>query len=522
MMYVLLAVVLFEAFCYGLSLLFEKAGQNKWLAFIPGYNFFVWMSVIKKPWWWVLILIFPGVNIIMFMTMCVQTVYCFNRRDLKDALMAMFIPFVQFPILGKDETVKFVGPPVYTTKNIAREWIEALVFAVIAASIIRGYFLEAFTIPTSSMEKTLLKGDFLFVSKINYGPKIPNTPLSFPFAHHTMPGTNSVKSYLDWIKLPYYRLPGFQDIKRNDMVVFNFPEGDTVIVDNQNRSYYQVMREEALKLQYQDPSKTYEECLSLVRKIYWNQDKITVRPVDKCENYIKRCVGMPGDKLFIKDAVLHINDKPAEIPAEMQFRYMVKSEQVLNKKALKKDWDINPEDVFYDPNMDIYYLVTSPAKAEKIKALPGIKGIMLLLADLGQEKDPTLSSYPNDTAFDWTQDNFGPMIIPQKGMKIELNTQNIALYRRAITAYENHSLQVLNGQVLLDGLPATHYTFTMNYYWLMGDNRHNSLDSRFWGFVPEDHVVGKAVFIWASFDPDLDWSEGKIRWNRFFRLAHQD
>ncbi len=551
--------VLTVLFFVGLYKVFEKAGQNKWAAFIPVYNLFIWMKVIKKPSWWLLILIFPGVNFLMFMVMCAQTVYCFNKRSFIDTLLAAFLPFFYIPYVGNDPKLPYVGPSVITKKSTAKEWVDALLFAIIAASIIRGYFLEAFTIPTSSLEKTLLKGDYLFVSKINYGPKIPNTPLSFPFAHHTIPGTRNVKSYLNWIKLPYYRLPGFQDVKRNELVVFNFPEGDTVLVDIQDRSYYQVMREFQMIFgnqigrelllhgaqgvnmppQYLEFYKTQylpnilqglrlnfsnRQDLARLEDIYKNGLEITVRPVDKQENYIKRCVGIPGDKLEFKNAELIINDQPAFVPEHIQFRYIVKTTHSLNKKDLKLNYDINPEDVYQkDPNIpDQYEIVANPKVMDAIAKAYNIEAVVPMINTEDKDEYKQARVFPNDTNYRWTQDNFGPVVLPKRGMVMHLDPSNIAVYKRAIQVYENNQVEVKDGKIFINGKETDSYTFKMNYYMLIGDNRHNSLDSRYWGFVPEDHVVGKAVFIWMSIDPDLEWSEGALRWKRFFRLAHRE
>jgi signal peptidase I len=281
--YITLAIIYFIS----LSGLFEKAGRKKWEAFVPGYNLYVWLKILSRPVWWMLLFIFPGVNILMLIILNVCTAIAYGKRKFTEHLIMIFLPFIMLPQMAFDKSLQFVGRPDPKTlkKSALREWGDAALFAIIAASIIRTYFLEAFTIPTSSMEKTLLKGDFLFVSKINYGPKIPNTPLSFPFAHHSFPDWFPIikgkKSYTEIIKLPYYRLPGFEEIERNDIVVFNFPEGDTVIVQDQNRSYHQIVREYATQLKYNDnASKTDEEYMKLARKIIANRFDITVRPLD--------------------------------------------------------------------------------------------------------------------------------------------------------------------------------------------------------------------------------------------------
>lgn len=523
-----LAIYSIIALSYIISLwkLFEKAGRKNWEALIPVYNILVWLRITNKPWWWVLLLIFPGINILMLMVMNVNLATVFGQRKFSDGLAAVFVPFLYLPFIAYKPGVSYVGPVDRTKvkKSTAQEWGDAIIFAVIAASLIRTYFLEAFTIPTSSMEKTLLKGDYLFVSKINYGPKIPNTPISFPFAHHTLPGTE-IPSYLEWIKLPYFRLPGWADVKRNDIVVFNFPEGDTVLVDEQNRSYYQIVREQAYQLKYNDlqenrPAKQDEEYMMAARNYILKTRKITVRPVDKQENYIKRCTAVPGDKLQVINDTLYINDEPAVIHEDYQLKYWVRTTDHLNTANLKMQYDVNPEDVYYVSQLGTYLIPLTDENHEKFQKLPIVQNIMPKIEPRSFDEH-TYRVFPNDKKYDWSEDNFGPITIPKKGETINLTPEKIAIYRRIIGVYEGNTLVEKDGKIFINGAEATTYTFRMNYYWLMGDSRHNSLDSRFWGFVPEDHVVGKAVFIWLSLDPDRKLKDGKIRWSRLFSLIHQ-
>lgn len=523
------------------------AGYSASHAFIPGLNILTWLKVIKRPWWWILLLIFPGVNFLLGIVMCVELAKAFGYLESKDQILAGAFGFIYLPMLSKDKKLIYVGPEDWTKKKKTkvREWSEAIIFAVIAASIIRTYFLEAYTIPTPSMEKSLLVGDYLFVSKFHYGPKSPQTPLSFPFAHHTMPGTTSMKSYLEWIKLPFFRLPGFTDVERNDVVVFNYPDGDTVVVARQNESYQQIIRDEAYSYKLRDldnqmPLKENTEYENLARKRILQNDEISVRPVDKRENYIKRCVGIAGDKLEVKNGVLFIDDKQAEIPEEYQLNYRVKNIPNIDAAGLKEKYDVNlaasrqaarSDKSFVFPLTDVNLEKIRKDKPN-VEFVPDFTGkdemkgyitnnlrnrpdiIEKLMATGAQ--NPRFSNFPNDVRYNWTEDNFGPIVIPAEGAKVTLTLDNLPLYERIIFLYEGNDLEVKDSKIFINGAVATSYTFKMNYYWLMGDNRHNSADSRFWGFVPEDHVVGKAVFIWMSLDPELSWSDGKLRFSRLF------
>lgn len=413
-------------------------------------------------------------------------------------------------------------------KKLSRtmEWVDALIFAVVVATIIRTFFIEAFTIPTSSMEKSLLVGDYLFVSKVNFGPKMPNTPLSIPFMHHTIPFTQSTKSYIETPQWDYHRLAGLSPIKNNDVVVFNFPEGDTVCVNQQSRSFYQMVR---------DYGRAAVESGNLVNpqtgEVYQDYfGKIITRPVDKRENYIKRCIAISGDSLEVRDGVAFVNDKQQENIGQRQYKYLVETDGSLINPMVFDEMNISQEDRDgarrFDPNVimymkeahdaDIANLYVYPLEeknVERMKTIPAVKKITKIVKPKGMREDYI---FPHDERYNWNEDNFGPLYVPQAGKTIALNINNLPLYRRIITAYEHNTLEVKDSLIIINGTAATSYTFKMNYYFMMGDSRHNSADSRFWGFVPEDHVVGKALFIWWSTDKDKNFLSS-IRWNRIFK-----
>jgi signal peptidase I len=351
-------------------------------------------------------------------------------------------------------------------KSAGREWLDAIIFAVIAATIIRGLFIEAYTIPTGSMERSLLVGDFLFVSKVNYGARTPITPVAFPFAHHTMPITGT-KAYWDGWQLPYYRLPGLQKIKRNDVVVFNYP---------------------------------------------MDADAPLSRPLDKRENYIKRAVGISGDTLSVQNGLVYINGKQGESPEMSETTYYVRTNGVdFNPKALEDvDADVervsNNEYVFNMPFEEI----------AKVKTFSNVEVIKPMIADKGTFDQ---SIFPNNPLIKWNQDNYGPVIIPKEGWTVKLDSLTLPVYQRAIEIYEGNKLEIRGSDIYINDQKTDTYTFKMNYYWMMGDNRHNSADSRYWGFVPEDHIVGKALFIWMSWN-DSGSFLSKIRWNRLLMGIH--
>jgi len=447
---------------------FKNAGFTKEEAKKPFLNLFTFYKIIHRKPGWMILFFFPYVNIILMIWMFTEFLKCFDRRDIPAQLMGIFFGVVYLPVLNATTNPMYVGLDGAKQKSSTREWVDALIFAVVAATIIRTFIVEAYTIPTSSMEKTLLVGDFLFVSKFHYGPRVPNTPLSFPFAHHTLPVVNT-KSYLDFLKLPYYRMPGLQEIKRNDIVVFNWPQED-------------------------------------------------FRPVDKRENYIKRCVGVPGDTIQVKAGDLYIGNNKAFEPNNFEYQYLVQTDGSPLNPNMLMEMKITEGGRLAQHN-GLYLLTLTPENVEKIKSLPIVKQVQRKISPIG-EIEPQRFHYPADTdKFPWNVDNYGPVVVPKKDATVQLTKENILFYERIITLYENNTLEVRGDKILINGAEATSYTFKMNYYWMMGDNRHNSEDSRFWGFVPEDHVVGKAWIIWLSLDSFGNFFE-KIRWNRLFSVIH--
>lgn len=369
-------------------------------------------------------------------------------------------------------------PPVTTEgtkkpKSKFREWIDSVVFAVVAATLIRWLFLEAFTIPTPSMEGSLLVGDFLFVSKLHYGTRTPRTPLQVPLTHQKIWGTE-IPSFSSLVQLPTFRLPGFSSVKNGDVVVFNYP-----------------------------PEEQY--------------------PVDLKTNYIKRCIGIGGDVVEVRAGQTYVNGKATDNPPRMQNEYFLQTANSLNEKFFQK-YDVTDAQEFVDNNNDTipandvsgYLVKISSATAEEFKKLDFIKAVKEMKMTKGDKMMG--GTYPYSAAFDWNVDNYGPITIPKENMTVALDSNNVAIYGPVIQKYENNkNVSLENGKVSIDGKAISKYTFKQNYYFMMGDNRHNSADSRFWGFVPEDHVVGKAVFVWMSIDPNASLLN-KIRWKRLFRI----
>jgi signal peptidase I len=374
------------------------------------------------------------------------------------------------------------------------EWVDALIFALIAVSFINLFLFQNFNIPTSSMEKSLLVGDYLFVSKVSYGPRVPTTPLSFPLVQHTLPLTKDKNSFLTWIQNPYRRMAGFTKVKNNDPIVFNYPEGDTVCTKYQsNESFYSLVRRNGR------------------HSVLTNRDAygtIVVRPVDRRENFIKRCIGIPGDTIEVRHNWVYVNGKAQDSIENMQFTYRIVTDGTpINQKKLEL-LGVSKSDIQFSNGE--YILPLSFRKAKDIRLLTNVRFVEIMEYPVGQWDGMT---FPFREEFKWNRDNYGPIWIPQKGKTVELTLQNLPLYERVIHAYEGNDLAVSGEEILINGKPVTTYTFKMDYYWMMGDNRHNSADSRFWGFVPEDHIVGKPKFVYLSFNKDKKFP-ANIRWNR--------
>ena len=397
------------------------------------------------------------------------------------------------------------------------DWADAIVFALVAVYFINIFIFQNYKIPTSSLEKTLLVGDFLFVSKLSYGPRVPNTPLAFPLTHHTLPVFNS-KSYSEWPHWEYKRLKGLGQVKRNDIVVFNFPAGDTVALNMQNRDYYELVYHHGRERVHSD-KRTFGD--------------IVYRPVDRRENYVKRCIGMPGDSLQIIDNQVYIDGEKLPTPKRAQFNYFVETHGgLLNAKQLQQlnvskedQYLINRESYAETFNMlgisanengqfnPVYYIPLTQEALDLIQKNKWAKSVHIEPEIFGGG-----NTYPYEYNTSWTRDNFGPLWIPKKGETIVLNEENIALYSRCIVNYEGNTLHYDGNKIEINGVPANSYTFKYDYYFMLGDNRHKSLDSRFWGFVPEDHVVGQPLLIWLSLDKDKNIFSS-VRWNRLFRLV---
>ncbi|MFD2727225.1 signal peptidase I [Hyunsoonleella rubra] len=476
--------------------LYQKAGRQAWETFVPIYNGMVLMKIINRPWWWIILMFLPIVNLIMLIVVWVETARSFGKNTHLDTFLAIAsLGFYNY-YLNYVADVSYVENRSLQPKSGSGEWTSSILFAIVAATIVHTYFMQPFTIPSSSLEKSLLVGDFLFVSKFHYGARVPMTTVGAPMVHDTIPLLKK-KSYLfndhfekrntSWInklQLPYMRIPGFEDIERNEIVVFNQP-ADTLLDMNDfhpDRNYY--------------------------------------KPIDKKTNLVKRCVGLPGDSLEVRGGYVYINGKKNELPdrAKLQFSYYVKPKtHQFNPNFLASRYDITDGAYPIDRQFSSYYLpAVSDEALAKFKNHPNVAGTVPNIMEKGER---TEDIFPHDPAYNWNRDFFGPLYIPKKGATIDINLEVLPLYKRVITEYEGNSLKVEGNQILINGEVASTYTFKQDYYWMMGDNRHNSIDARAWGFVPFNHVVGKPVFIWMSWD-SFGKGINKIRWKRLFTTVH--
>lgn len=455
--------------------LYVKAGRKAWEAIVPVYNAVVLMQIINRPKWWVVLLFIPIINLLMFPIIWVETIRSFGKHSTKDSLLVILTLGFYIYYINYMEDVTYIENRSLKPRTAAGEWVSSLAFAIIAATLVHTYFMQPYTIPTSSLEKSLLIGDFLFVSKFHYGARVPMTTVAAPMVHDTLPLVK-VKSYLKWPQLPYLRLPAFQKIKQNDIVVFSWP-------------------------------------VDTVEQFFKRTNRKIRKPIDKKSNYVKRCVGIPGDSLEIRDGYVYINGKKNELPdrARLQFFYETDTDgKALSIKSLRDRYHVREGGRLQDGN---YILNLSDEDAALISKNPTVKNLQKRITPKGEREEV----FPNVASLDWNKDNFGPIYIPEKGKTVALNMETLPFYKRIIVDYEKNSLTVDGDKIYLNGSsePANTYTFKQDYYWMMGDNRHNSEDSRYWGYVPFDHVVGKPVFIWFSWNSDGQ-GINKVRWDRLF------
>lgn len=525
-----LVFILFVQVIHGICTwkLYIAAGRKAWEAFVPVYNGIVLMQIINRPKWWIFLLFIPIINLLLFAAIWVETLRTFGKKSTLDMILGVATLGLYVGYVNYTQQVTYHKDRDLTPATKGLDFVGSITFAIVVATLVHSYFIQPFTIPTSSLEKSLLIGDFLFVSKYNYGARTPMTTVAAPMVHDTIPLVN-VKSYTTWPQLPYFRFPGYEKIKNNDIVVFNWPT-DTLY------------------------------------NMYKVADKRYDKPIDKKTNYVKRCVGIAGDSLQIKDGIVYINGKELILPerAKPQFFYKIKVKessiqnikdeyQITEAGSIfeinNKIWD-NPsikeeliknysfeevdrdsinsyvnggidENLFKKLSLSFsnayFYANLTNDKYEKIKTDSRIASVERRVSKVAEDGIfPDYKDGKPSVTNNWNVDNFGPIYIPKKGATVAINRASLPFYKKIIAEYENNDLQVNGGEILINGEKATSYTFKQDYFWMMGDNRHNSLDARFFGYTPENHIVGKPIFIWMSWDSNGEGIKNKIRWERLF------
>lgn len=517
---------------FGTWKLYQKAGFKSWQAAIPVYNAIVLMQIINRPKWWVVMLFIPIINLIIFPVVWVEIARSFGKNSTTDTLLTLLSFGLYIYVINYRDQSDYIENRSLQPRTAFGEWFSSILFAVVIATLVHTYFIQPYIIPTGSLEKTLLTGDFLFVSKYHYGARVPQTAVSFPMVHDTIP-VAKIRSYLKNPEIPYMRLPRLQKIKRNEIVVFSWP-ADTV------------------------------------RQFFKKEARVD-KPIDKKSNYVKRCVAIPGDTLEIIDGIIHINGEQTVLPdrAKPLYGYTAYSKTGISARELIKQ-GINDLTRRFRIENDITQQQLNALFANKINvirqgdmliAITGSRGIPRslirqerlrvtelretkktvfltldeansltnnisldsLVQNINQTKTYNTNFFPNDIRYNWNEDNFGPIVMPKQGITVVITRDNIALYKKLIRDYENKSLEEINGTYYIDGKATDTYTFEKDYFWMMGDNRHRSEDSRFWGFVPDNHIVGKPIFIWMSIDGINDGiSNWKVRWDRVFTTTNGD
>ena len=488
------------------------------------------------------------------MMIIVMVLYLLFLLWMKSWLGLIIVPFIFDAYITKIVPWGFWHEWKNDTARWIMSWVDALVFALVAVYFVNNFVFQNYQIPSSSLEKSLLVGDYLFVSKASYGPRVPNTPLSLPLTQHTIPGTDT-KSYIAWPQWKYKRVAGLGKVKLNDIVVFNFPAGDTVATNFQQTDFYslaysegkrrygeRVNMDELTRAQQRTAYDIfYAEGSKLIKSNPRIYGEVIVRPVDRRENYVKRCVGLPGDTLQIIDTHVWLNGKQIEDPENMQLNYFVQTTGPMIPDDMFKELGISEEDRWemgsdsswenellsmgLNTRMQNGRLAPTynlPLTKQMLATLQANKKLVSKIVMEPERENFIGELYPLNLYTKWNRNNYGPIWIPKKGATIKLNEDNLSIYERCIEAYEGNKLECKDDGIYINGQKTDEYTFQMDYYWMMGDNRHKSADSRYWGFVPEDHVVGKPILIWLSLDKDRDWFDGKIRWNRLFKWVHKD